>query len=287
MFGDTFRRLQHHDHRPGQIATRAHQGSSGYVRCVARVSTQQRHYLTFWTGRTQALRAATSSVLPAWNDSLPGYASLLGMHAFALEESGNHFGAEAIGREAVERNPNALWAIHSVAHVLETQGRSAEGVAWFDYPTDAWDDRNPFRRHVWWCAALFNAAQGRYDNVLSLYDNVVTSVNTPQNIDVQNLASLLARLELRRVDIGDRWDALAEHSETRIGDHDIVFNDIHWSLAMAAGGRTKAASHHAQATADFASTEPRWLRMSLPLLAPTYAGVRSHGETRTMPPQPT
>jgi tetratricopeptide (TPR) repeat protein len=222
------------------------------------IALKLHHYLTFWTGRTQALRAVTSAVLPAWDDSVPGYASVLGMHAFALEETGNHIGAEAIGREAVERNPNDLWAIHSVAHVLETQGRSAEGVTWLDYPTDAWDDRNPFRGHIWWHAALFNAAQGNYDKVLSLYDNEITSVNTPQNVDVQNLASLLARLELRSVDIGDRWAALAEHGKARIGDHAIVFNDIHWSLAMAAGGCADAASRHAQAMADFASTNSVW-----------------------------
>gem|GEM_PF-6068654 len=102
------------------------------------VALKLHHYLTFWTGRTQALRAATASVLPAWNDTTPGYASVLGMHAFALEETGNHVQAEAWGREAVERNPNDLWAIHSVAHVLETQGRSAEGVEWLDYPADVW-----------------------------------------------------------------------------------------------------------------------------------------------------
>jgi len=215
------------------------------------------------------------------------------MHAFALEESGNHFGAEAIGREAVERNPNALWAIHSVAHVLETQGRSAEGVAWLDYPTDAWDDRNPFRRHVWGHAALFNVAQGRYDNVLSLYDNVVTSVNTPQNIDVQNLASLLARLELRSVDIGDRWDALAEHSETRIGDHDELATMTLYSTTSIGAWLWRPVDVpkrlHTMLKPRQTSHRPirSGLRMSLPLLAPTYAGVRSHGETRTMPPQPT
>ena len=222
------------------------------------VALKLHHYLTFWTGRSQALRAVTAGVLPAWDPSIPGYASVLGMHAFALEETGNHIGAEAIGREAVERNPNDLWAIHSVAHVLETQGRTAEGVAWLDYPTDAWDDRNPFRAHVWWHAALFNAAQANYDKVLSLYDTEISSVNTAQNVDVQNLASLLIRLDLRGVNVGDRWQALAEHSEARIGDHAIAFNDMHWSLAMAAAGRTEAAVRHADAMAEFASTDSGW-----------------------------
>ena len=222
------------------------------------VALKLHHYLTFWTGRTHALRAATSAVLPAWDESMPGYASVLGMHAFALEETGNHVQAEAWGREAVERNPNDLWAIHSVAHVLETQGRSAEGVEWLDYPTDAWDDRNPFRGHVWWHAALFNAAQGNFDKVLALYDNEISSVNTPQNVDVQNLASLLIRLDLRGIDVGDRWDALAEHAEARIGDHAIAFNDMHWSLALAGVGNTDAGTRLAEATAAHAASHDDW-----------------------------
>jgi len=222
------------------------------------VALKLHHYLTFWTGRTQALRATTAAVLPAWDETLPGYASVLGMHAFAMEETGNHVEAEAVGRRAVEINPNDLWAIHSVAHVLETQGRSAEGVEWLDYPSDAWDDRNPFRSHVWWHAALFNAAQENYDKVLALYDNEISSVNTAQNVDVQNLASLLSRLDLRGVDVGDRWQALAEHSEARIGDHAIAFNDMHWSLALASGGRADAAARHANATADHADTDQGW-----------------------------
>lgn len=222
------------------------------------IALKLHHYLTFWTGRSHALRAVTSSVLPSWTETTPGYASVLGMHAFALEETGNHIEAEQWGRDAVDRNPDDLWAIHSVAHVLETQGRSAEGVLMLDYPTDALDDRNPFRGHIWWHAALFNVAQANYDKVLSLYDVEISSVNTPQNVDVQNLASLLKRLELRGVDIGDRWEGLAEHSEARIGDHVIAFNDMHWSLALAAAGRTEAAEKHADATAEFALTSTTW-----------------------------
>lgn len=222
------------------------------------VALKLHHYLTFWTGRVHALRSATAAALPAWEEDIPGYGSVLGMHAFALEESGNHIEAESWGREAVERNPNDLWGIHAVAHVLETQGRSQEGVEWLDYPTSAWDDRNPFRGHVWWHAALFNAAQANFDKVLSLYDDEISAVNTPNNVDVQNLASLLARLQLRGVDVGDRWEALADHAEARIGDHAIAFNDMHWSLSLAAAGRADAAARHADALATHADDGELW-----------------------------
>jgi len=90
------------------------------------------------------------------------------------------------------------------------------------------------------------------------YDNQISAVNTKQNVDVQNLASLLTRLELRGVDIGDRWQALAEHSKTRIGDHAIAFNDMHWSLALASAGDPSAANQHADALAAHAATSADW-----------------------------
>ena len=70
------------------------------------------------------------------------------------------------GRQAVERNSGDLWAIHAVAHVLEMQGRSAEGVKWLDYTPEQWAHKNPFKAHVWWHAALFFLAQGEYDRAL-------------------------------------------------------------------------------------------------------------------------
>ena len=37
-------------------------------------------------------------------------------------------------------------------------------------PPDAWDDRNPFRGHVWWHRALYCLERGDYDQALALYD---------------------------------------------------------------------------------------------------------------------
>ena len=136
------------------------------------------------------------------------------MYAYALEECGAYADAERWGRQAVERNPGDLWAIHSVAHVLEMQGRSAEGVKWLDYTPQQWADKNPFKAHVWWHAALFFLGQGDYDRALDLYDRALCSVNSETYIDVSNQAALLKRLQFSGVDIGDRWDALAGHAQT-------------------------------------------------------------------------
>jgi hypothetical protein len=81
------------------------------------------------------------------------------------------------------------------------QGRSAEGVKWLDYSPDQWAQKNPFKAHVWWHAALFFLAQGEYDRALHLYDHELCSVNSETYVDVSNQAALLKRLEMGGVDV--------------------------------------------------------------------------------------
>ncbi|MGI9415707.1 MAG: tetratricopeptide repeat protein [Hyphomicrobiales bacterium] len=216
------------------------------------------HTMTFYTGRSHVLRSVVAGVMGAWDETDAGYSYVQGMYAYALEECGEYDAAERWGREAAERNPEDLWAVHSVAHVLEMQGRSEEGVEWLDYSPDDWAKKNPFKAHVWWHAALFQLAQADYDRALELYDNELSSVNSETYVDVSNQAGLLKRIQMCGVDIGDRWDTLAEHAETRIHDHMLPFRDAHFCLALAADGRTEVARRHIESMARFAAEGEGW-----------------------------
>ena len=166
---------------------------------------------------------------------------MLGMLAFGLEECGEYPEAEARGRQAVERNAEDLWAVHAVAHVLEMQNRRREGLVWLDYPADQWDDRNPFRGHLWWHRALYALELGQYDQVLALYDRSICSDDFAFYLDVQNAAALLLRLEFQDVDVGERWTPLADHAEIAVDDHALYFTDLHNVMALAREGRHEAA----------------------------------------------
>jgi tetratricopeptide (TPR) repeat protein len=198
------------------------------------------HFNAFWMGRTFLLRDVSARVMPAWQESMPGYGSVLGMYSFGLEECGDYASAERFGRRAVELNKDDLWAIHAVAHTLEMQGRLREGSEWLDYPHDAWDDRNPFKGHLWWHRALFALEAGRYDEVVDLYDNSVRPEPSEFYLDIQNATSLLMRLQLAGIDIGSRWRELAEYAHTHIDDHVLVFNEMHSMLALAAESHESA-----------------------------------------------
>jgi tetratricopeptide (TPR) repeat protein len=216
------------------------------------------HTMTFYTGRSHVMRSVVAGVLGEWSDAVPDYGCVQGMYAYALEECGVYEEAERWGRQAVERNPGDLWAIHSVAHVLEMQGRSAEGVKWLDYTPAQWTQKNPFKAHVWWHAGLFMLAQGQGDRALDLYDKALCSVNSENYVDVSNQAALLKRIEMNGVDVGTRWKVLAEHSEKRIHDHMLPFRDAHFCLALAANGNFDAARRHIESMAAFSAQGEGW-----------------------------
>jgi len=207
------------------------------------------HFARFWMGKDKALRNGVAAALPAWDETVPGYGYVLAMHAFGLEECGDLAAAERAGRQAVALNPDDLWGVHAVAHVLEMQGRLAEGAAWLAPPAGAWADRNAMQGHLWWHAALFPLEQGRHERALELYDQAVRPGEKPFYLDLQNAAALLARLEFRGVDIGTRWAGLAAHCRPRVDDHAILFTDLHNVLALARAGDM------ADATALIASLE--------------------------------
>ena len=212
------------------------------------------HFVTFWTGKSFALRDGIARALPAWDEQTPGYSYVLGMYAFGLEESGDYATAEAKGKRAVALNPDDLWAIHAVAHVLEMQGRLHDGMVWLSYPRDVWSDRNAVKGHLWWHAALYAFELGEYDRVLTLYDQVIWKPENAFYIDIQNAAALLWRLEFHGVEVGNRWQELAQICEARLDDHVLAFTDLHVMVALVMAGRYQAAARFLASLQAFAAT---------------------------------
>ncbi len=213
------------------------------------------HFLSFWQGNRGSLRDVPLTSLAAVDQDLPGYGFIQGMVAFGHEECGSYVQAERFGRAAVERNGDDLWAIHAVSHVLEMQGRYDEGTSWLGQPFGTWEDRNPFKDHVWWHLALFELELGKTDRVLEIYDREVKVDEGVFYLDVQNAASLLMRLELAGVDVGPRWDQLADLTESRIDDHVIAFTDTQFVLSLAGARRKDSAQRYLESLQRYAANE--------------------------------
>jgi tetratricopeptide (TPR) repeat protein len=213
------------------------------------------HFANFWRGESRALHDVPALALRGFDANLPGYGYALGMLAFGLEECGEYIGAEKTGRRCVEINPEDLWGIHAVAHVMEMEGRLVEGTTWLNQPTGTWADRNPFKDHLWWHTALFPLEGGDYDRVLALYDSEVKVDESGFYLDIQNAASLLLRLEFCGVDVGTRWRQLADIAEKRVEDHVFGFTDTHFMMALARDGRQSAAGALLESLRRFANVD--------------------------------
>lgn len=164
-----------------------------------------------------------------------------GMCAFGLEECSRLDEAEAHARRAIEMERKDPWAHHALAHCLEARGRLVEGVAFMRSMADTWEDCNSFMyTHNWWHLALFLIDLDRTDEALALFDSRVWGVWKEFSEDQINSISLLARLELRGVDVGPRWADIALYLKGRLHDHFVPFLDLQYLYALARAGEGSA-----------------------------------------------
>lgn len=198
--------------------------------------------LRFMCGDRGAMVAVTRAALPVWHEGLPGNGFLLGLHAFGLEECGHFCEAERVGRMSVDQEPADSWGIHAVGHVLEMQGRTDEGIAWFEASKPVWPACNNFAYHLAWHLALFRLEIADYDEVLRLYDTEIRPAQTDDFRDMSNAVSLLWRLEQEGVSVGSRWQGLYEIALKRRSDTSYVFASLHYLMALIAVGDDAAAA---------------------------------------------
>ena len=199
------------------------------------------HFRLFNRGRLDAMLNSVRRSIDAWGDA-PRRTYLSGMEAFAHEELGNYDTAERLGRAATEADPADLWSVHSVAHVLEMQGRAEDGLDWFDGRADVLHSSGSFARHLWWHHAIIYLRTESYDRMLELYDTEIQPADATDGLSLTNAIDLLARLEYAGVDVGDRWDPLLDGASARLGYHDQPFNDAHYAYALARAGDAASAA---------------------------------------------
>ena len=212
--------------------------SIGYPRDL--LALQFAHVGDFFLGHTHLLRDRVARVLPHWGREVPGHGFVQGMYAFGLEETGDYEQAEARGREAAALNPQDGWAVHAVAHVMEMQGRAAEGAAFLGASAEGWEPNSLFAFHIWWHRALFDLDAGDAPAALRLFDEKIAAAGLGQALELVDGSALLWRLWLLKHDVGARWQVLADKWQTRIDDAYYAFNDVHAMMAFVGTGDTDA-----------------------------------------------
>jgi hypothetical protein len=194
---------------------------------------------------------------------------LHGMTAFGYEQCHLLPQAEAAARRALDMTAREPWAEHALAHVMLTQGRIDEGERFMAAAAPGWSDLNSFMvTHNWWHLALFRISQGRADAVLEIYDTQCWAHDRDYSQDQAGAVSLLARLELAGIDVGDRWDDLAAHIAGRGVDVEQPFLALHYLYGLARAGRSESTAQFAaiRRQAEVAPTFSRgaWGEVALP-----------------------
>lgn len=239
------------------------------------ISMQQGQYHYFYQGNKTGLLQIAETVLPA-NSNDP---YLLGMLAFGLEQCHRLPEAETVGRQAIALEPHNPWGHHAVAHVMEMQGRSQEGIAWMEAFAPLWEGCNSMLyTHNWWHVALFYMAEGELQHALTLYDQHIWGKarhDSPK--DQVGAISLLLRLELRGADVRSYWQQLAPHLLPRLHEHALPFQDLHYVYALARAGYPSWVEEMLSSMKTHAQTlnpaqRPIWTE----IVCPTAQGLVAH-----------
>lgn len=185
------------------------------------------HFNAIFLGRPQQLAEFANRTLVDWSDNVPGAGFAWSTACMGLEEVGLFANAERIGRRGAELEPDDLWAVHSVAHVMEAEGRLDDGLHWMKRPDSFWEGRGPMRHHLWWHEALFLYEAGDYEQVLAYYDERIAPQERISYMEMSNASSLLLRLESAGISCSKQWDSLAGESLHLIDSRGLTFSDVH------------------------------------------------------------
>ena len=198
------------------------------------------HALDFHLGRRRSMLDRIAKVLPQWTAEVPGYASVLAMYAFALEENGQYRRAEKMARRSLALDSGHPGAIHVVAHVMEMQGRFREGLLFLTANEAAWSEGTGLSVHLAWHCALFHLEANDLKSTLAIYDERIATTGNEMS-SLADGSALLWRLQLQSADVSERWRQLAD----RWASHNLAearpFYAVHAMMAFAAAGRTATA----------------------------------------------
>ncbi len=168
--------------------------------------------------------------------------AFLAEYAFAYHETGQLDKAMDFAQRSLDINPTNAVACHSMTHVHFERGDASSGEdflsAWlrgFDAPASSYV-------HLSWHLALFELAQGKYQETLDRYDKYIRpSVVAKSMSTLNDSASLLWRLQMYcGTPPPEPWEEVLTIAAPAADHPGAAFRDAHAALAFAGSGDYEA-----------------------------------------------
>ena len=216
--------------RPDQAERAMREHLVNYPRDLAVV--QRLYFIWFWQGRFPEMLALTTDLVRHY----PRDSFMLGLHAFALEEANRLPEAFAAAEVAVARNPRDAWSVHALAHAVYEMGAARVGIALLPPAIHPCTHLGWFRNHLVWHLALMHFACGDHERASRMARAAFE--RRPSSIagNLHDSISLLWRLMLCGMDVGERWGPFAAIARDRIHRQGLLFHAAHLAMALAAAG---------------------------------------------------
>ncbi|NWI14590.1 TTC38 protein, partial [Crypturellus soui] len=183
----------------------------------------------FYLGYHIQMRDSVARVYPFWTPDVPLSSYVKGYYSFGLMETNFFDRAEKLACEALAMNKTDAWSVHTIAHINEMKAEVEKGLSFMAETETNWQNSDMLACHNYWHWALYFIEKGEYEAALTIYDNHIAPrcLSSGNMLDVVDNSSMLYRLYLEGVKLGNRWDNVLKITKKHAKDHVLLFNDVH------------------------------------------------------------
>lgn len=175
--------------------------------------------------------------MPAWKRDDSDFIHVLAMASFAHAENGDAAYAEALGRQALAREPSCPMSVHAVAHAIAESGRTRDGARWMRDQDAQWATQSRMRSHNAWHLAMFDVEEGNVGPALAILDDSLLPAGARSALDACDAVALLWQLVAAGVDDGGRWRRISDAFEQTLTPGFWPYVDLHAGVAHLSAGK--------------------------------------------------
>ncbi|XP_064224290.1 tetratricopeptide repeat protein 38 isoform X3 [Aotus nancymaae] len=235
------------------------------------------HDAYFYLGYQEQMRDSVARIYPFWTPDIPLSSYVKGIYSFGLMETNFYDQAKKLAREALSMNPTDAWSVHTIAHIHEMKAEIKDGLEFMQHSEAQWKDSDMLACHNYWHWALYLIEKGEYEAALTIYDtHILPSLQAGGSmLDVVDSCSMLYRLQMEGVSLGQRWQDVLPVTQKHSQDHVLLFNDAHFLMAS-------LGAHDPQTTQELLTTlrDARWVEVLRVTGLPPVERTQRSPETR-------